>query len=172
MKLASCTISMLRALLIAFGLLVAATTTPFAQDGDATPEHISAAKAAMKATGATSRLNKILPEVSAFTKTGLIANRPDIEAEISIIVDEAAIELAARRGALEEEVAAIYTTLFTLEELTSIEAFFSSEAGEKFLLSTPNLFTQIDKASQVWRGGITRDLGRMVQEKMNEQGLQ
>ncbi len=135
-------------------------------------EHTAAAKAAMKATGATSRLNKILPEVAAFTKTGLIANRPDIESEISIIVDETAIFLAARRGPLENEVAAIYTKLFSQEELEEIGVFFASKAGEKFLSLTPSLFQKIDEASKVWRGGITRDMAKTVQEKLVEQGLQ
>lgn len=139
---------------------------------DVSEEHVAAAKAAMQATGATSRLNRILPEVAAFTKTGLIANRPDIEAEISTIVDEVAINLAGRRGPLETEVAAIYTQRFSQEELEAITAFFSSEAGTKFLTLTPRLFREIDEVSKVWRGGITRDMARMVQEKLVEQGLQ
>ena len=87
-------------------------------------EHLQAAKSAMQATGATERLDGILPEVAAFTKTGLIANRPDIEAEISQIVDEVAISIAPRRGPLEDEVALIYANLFSAEELTQIESFF------------------------------------------------
>jgi len=139
---------------------------------EVSPEHIQAAKKAMVATGATSRLDGILPEVASFTKAGLIANRPDIEAEISNIVDETAISLAARRGVLEEEVAAIYTQMFTLPELESVATFFTSEAGTKFLSLTPNLFRQVDEVSKVWRTGISRDMSKAVQEKMSEQGLQ
>ncbi|MDJ0614844.1 MAG: DUF2059 domain-containing protein [Rhizobiaceae bacterium] len=137
-----------------------------------TPEHTQAAKAAMIATGATSRLDGILPEIASFTKAGLIANRPDIEAEISSIVDETAISLAARRGVLEDEVAAIYTQIFTQAELESISGFFKSEAGIKFLNLTPSVFRQVDEVSKVWRTGITRDMARTVNEKMKEQGLQ
>ena len=143
-----------------------------AQDAEVTPEHTAAARAAMVATGATARLDKILPELAEFTKAGLIANRPDIEAEISTIVDEVAISLAPRRGPLESEVAAIYTKLFTQEELEEIGAFFSSEAGEKFLRLTPGLFREIDEASKVWRSGLTRDMAQQVQEKLKEAGLQ
>jgi hypothetical protein len=143
-----------------------------AQAQDVTPEHVKAAKSAMIATGATSRLDGILPEIASFTKAGLIANRPDIEAEISNIVDETAISLAARRGALENEVAAIYTKLFTMEELNQIETFFSSEAGIKFLGLTPRIFKRIDNVSKVWRTGITRDMNEMVNAKLKEQGLQ
>lgn len=135
-------------------------------------EHLKAAKSAMQATGATSRMDTILLEVASFTKAGLIANRPDIESQITEIVDEAAISLAPRQGSLEDEVATIYANMFSQEELTKIGEFFASEAGTKFLTATPGLFRQVDEASKVWRTGITRDLSQMVQQKLNEQGLQ
>lgn len=160
-------------LLKPFSLILALSCGVFAvQAQEISPEHTAAAKAAMIATGSTSRLDGILPEVASFTKAGLIANRPDIENEISLIVDEVAISLAARRGPLEDEVAAIYTKMFTQEELVSIEAFFTSEAGTKFLRLTPSLFQQVDAAAKVWRTGITRDMSQQVQEKLSEQGLQ
>lgn len=143
-----------------------------AQAQEITPEHTTAAKKAMVATGATSRLDKMLPEIAEFIKTGLIANRPDIESEISTIVDEEAISLAPRRGPLEDEVAKIYTKLFTQAELETIETFFSSEAGGKFLEITPILYGEIDQVSKVWRKGVARDLSTQVQEKLTAAGLQ
>lgn len=135
-------------------------------------EYKAVAKAAMKATGTTERLNRILPEVVAFTKTGLIASRPDIESEISVIVDEVAIALAARRGSLENEVSTIYTRLFTQEELEMVAEFFGSETGVKFLNLTPAVLSQVDAAAKVWRAGITRDMAVQVQERLTEAGLQ
>lgn len=135
-------------------------------------DHIKAARAAMAATGATDRLDGILPEVATFVKAGLIANRPDIESEINDIVNQVAISLAPRRGPLENEVATIYGNRFTKEELDSIEAFFSSETGVKFLTQTPTLFREVDEVSRVWREGIVRDMGAQVQEKLKEAGLQ
>jgi len=135
-------------------------------------EHVKAAREAMEATGATDRLDKILPEIATFVKAGLIANRPDIEAEISQIVNEVAISLAPRRGPLENEVAAIYGNQFTQEELETIQTFFASETGIKFLNKTPLLFREVDEVSKVWREGIARDMGQAVQEKLKEAGLQ
>ncbi|MEM7070005.1 MAG: DUF2059 domain-containing protein [Pseudomonadota bacterium] len=170
MKMGLKLISTLRALVIVSTTFGFSLSASYAQE--VTAEHTAAAKAAMVATGATTRLDKILPELSAFTKAGLITNRPDIEAEISTIVDDVAISLAARRGPLENEVAAIYTKLFTLEELQTIETFFASETGEKFLTITPRLFGEIDQVAKVWRAGITRDMSEQVQKKLTEAGLQ
>ena len=102
----------------------------------------------------------------------LIANRPDIEAEISDIVNKVAISLAPRRGPLENEVATIYGNRFTQEELETIEKFFASETGIKFLTQTPTLFREVDEVSRVWREGIVRDMNKGVQEKLKEAGLQ
>ncbi|MEO0327736.1 MAG: DUF2059 domain-containing protein [Pseudomonadota bacterium] len=134
--------------------------------------HKEAARLVMKSTGISARLDSILPEIAAFTKTGLIANRPDIENEISIIVDEAAIELAPRRGPLESEVAAIYTKLYTEDELREIGEFFAGDTGQKFLRLTTDILQQVESASRVWRNGLTRDLSQKVQEMLKEQGLQ
>ncbi len=155
---------------LALSLMVATSGSALAQE--ITPEHIKSARQAMAATGATDRLDGILPEVATFIKAGLIANRPDIESEISDIVNKVAISLAPRRGPLENEVATIYSNRFTQAELESIQTFFSSETGIKFLNQTPTLFREVDEVSRVWREGIARDMGREVQEKLKEAGLQ
>jgi len=139
---------------------------------EATAEYKQAARAAMLATGATERMDKILIELASFTKAGLIASRPDIESEITNIVDEVAISLAERRGALEQEVASIFMKFFTQEELEAISAFFGSETGVKFLRTTPALFGEVDESSRVWRDGINREMSQMVTEKLKEKGLQ
>lgn len=155
---------------LAVSLMFATSGGVFAQE--ITPDHIKAARGAMAATGATDRLDGILPEVATFIKAGLIANRPDIEAEISDIVNKVAISLAPRRGPLENEVATIYGNKFTQEELETIQTFFASETGIKFLTQTPTLFREVDEVSRVWREGIVRDMGKGVQEKLKETGLQ
>lgn len=163
-KMKSCTKA------LAICLVVAASAPVQAQE--ITPEHIKSARSAMEATGATDRLDAILPEVATFIKAGLIANRPDIEAEISDIVNKVAISLAARRGPLETEVATIYSNRFTKAELDTINEFFSSETGVKFLTETPSLFREVDEVSKVWRQGIVRDMGNKVQEELKAAGLQ
>ena len=158
------------ATVMVLSLMFATSGTVSAQE--ITPEHIKAARGAMQATGATDRLDGILPEVATFIKAGLIANRPDIEAEISDIVNKVAIGLAPRRGPLENEVATIYSNKFTQAELDTIQVFFASDTGIKFLNQTPTLFREVDEVSKVWREGIARDMGKQVQEKLKEAGLQ
>ncbi len=134
--------------------------------------HLAAAKKAIKATSSTSKLNDILPTAAARLTGQLIGNRPDIETQITLIVNESALELAARRGDLEKEAEKIYARIFTEEELLKISEFFSTEAGQKFLTELPLVIREIDKASRIWGTGITRDLSTMVNEKMKAANLQ
>ncbi|MGI9366674.1 MAG: DUF2059 domain-containing protein, partial [Rhizobiaceae bacterium] len=85
-------------------------------------------------------------------------------------VDEEAIALAARRGALEGEAARLFASTFTEEELKSIAVFFNSPAGSKYLQSTPILARELGKAARIWGAGINRDLANNVAKKLAGSG--
>ena len=142
------------------------------QAQELSPSHIAAAKKAISATNATTKLNDILPKSAAQLTGQLIGNRPDIEAEITNFVNESALEIAPRRGDLEKEVAKIYARVFTEDELLNINEFFVTDAGKKFLRELPLVVREIEKASRVWGTGVNRDLSQRVREKLKAAGLQ
>ncbi len=135
------------------------------------PEHVAAAKKTIVATNSTQKLNDILPAAAANLAGRMIESRPDIEAQITLFVNESALELAPRRGDLEKEVALIYARIFSEDELQQITEFFTTKAGEKFLTELPLIVREMGKASNVWGTGINRDLSKNVQEKIDAAGL-
>jgi hypothetical protein len=153
-----------------FALLIAGSAMmgPVAYAQDASPAHISAARKALTATKATDSFDSILLNTSANLKNNLTSNNPNLADQISIIVDEEAIALAARRGDLEQEAARLFANAFTEEELTTISTFFSSAAGQKYLDSTPILARELGKAARVWATGIARDLEAKVAPRVAE----
>jgi len=130
--------------------------------------HMAAAKKAIIATNSTSKLNDILPAASLRLTDQLISNRPDLAAQISLMVNETALELAPRRGDLQVEVAKIYGRIFKEDELLEISKFFATETGQKFLVQLPLVVREVDKASRVWGTGISRDLSQQVRRKMRD----
>ena len=146
--------------------------TSVANAQDASESHLAAAKRAIVATRSSNRLDAILPQMAEQAKADLIRNSPDKEAEITTLVDEAAISLAGRRGDLESEVMQIFARVFTEEELTAIADFYETETGKKFLSQSPIILREIDRASRVWSSGVQRDLAAAVREKMAAAGLQ
>ncbi|MCP4072602.1 MAG: DUF2059 domain-containing protein [Hyphomicrobiales bacterium] len=134
--------------------------------------HMDAAKKAISVTKATVKLNDILPTAALQLAGRLISNRPDIESQISQIVNETALELAPRRGDLQKEVASIYGRIFTEEELTAISVFFATDSGQKFLKELPLVVREVEKASRVWGTGINRDLAQTVRKKLTDANLE
>lgn len=156
---------------IAFGAaLMSVTNVANAQEISAS--HISAAKRAMTASRSTGQLDRILPQMAGEAKSEFIRNRPDKEVELSALVDEAAISVAGRRGDLENEVAQIFSKVFTEEELIAIADFYESEAGKKFLKDSPIVIRDMQAAARVWSNGLRRDLGKAIQEKLTAAGLE
>ncbi|MEO0496694.1 MAG: DUF2059 domain-containing protein [Pseudomonadota bacterium] len=129
--------------------------------------HLSVARATVKASGATSRFDLILPQLLQDVKTRFISNRPDLEAEITDVANEEAIAIAPRRADLEREVATIFARVFTEAELVELEAFYSTDTGKKLLAETDVISRQIVAASRVWANGIGRDLEINVTKTMN-----
>ncbi|WAP70047.1 DUF2059 domain-containing protein [Jiella pelagia] len=133
---------------------------PAAQAGseDISESHLKAARTAVAAIHATDQFDGILLNAATQIKSELIANRPDMEGQISNMVDDAALNLAPRRADLETEVARIYARLFSEEELSQISGFYTSEAGQKLLTQGPEATRDMLRAAEVWSRGIVRDL--------------
>lgn len=134
--------------------------------------HIDAAKKVITVTESTKQLDDILPDAAIQLATRLIQNRPDIEAQITDIANHSAIELAPRRGDLENEVAKIYARTFEEAELNAYAEFFSTPAGKKFLKELPIVVREVGKAAKVWANGINRDISIKAAEKLKAAGLQ
>jgi hypothetical protein len=155
--------------LIATLFLAAGQMSALAQEF--TESHLAAAKRAISTSDSTDRLDAILPQIAQNAKAELIRTRPDKEAEITTIVDTAAIELAPRRGDLENEIALVFARVFTEDELNQIADFYATEAGKKFLNESPVVLREIDRASQVWANGLQRDMGASIREKLVAAGF-
>nr|WP_156417793.1 DUF2059 domain-containing protein [Aureimonas sp. AU4] len=133
---------------------------------DVSPAHLAAAREAVDAIDATEQFDQILLNAATQIKAELIVNNPNLQNEISNMVDENALALAPRRGDLENEVARIYAKLFTEQELREIAQFYKSEAGRKLISQGPAASRDMMQAADVWSNGIVRDLRNSAQQGM------
>ncbi len=135
---------------------------------ETSPSHLAAARAAVDAIDTTEQFDNILMNAATQIKSDLIGSNPDMQPQISDMVDERAIALAPRRNDLETEVSRIYAKLFTEDELKAIAAFYSSEGGKKLLRQGPIATREMLAAADVWSNGILRDLRRSSSEGMSQ----
>lgn len=162
-----------RAALLAFGLgLTASAASAQTQEpaaapaAEVAPSHMQAARKAIAAVGATDQFDSILPTAAAQLKSELIRKNPDLSNVIISTVDEQTLEMVSRRGALEQEVARVYTRIFSEPELNEIAAFYQTPAGKKLLEEGPIIAREVVGAVEIWQRGIARDLARNVGDKL------
>jgi len=156
-----------RRLAAAFGtlaLVVGASLPAAAQEISDT--HLAAARAAMASLHATDQFDYVLPDAALSLKGELIQKNPDLQALITEVVDQTAFALAARRGDLEREAAAIYARAFSEAQLKEVSAFFTSETGKKLLDDTPAITRDIMRAGEIWQNGIARDLAMQAGQEL------
>ncbi|WP_244631081.1 DUF2059 domain-containing protein [Aureimonas sp. ME7] len=154
MKLSSETLR--RGLCVSAAFLALSAAPAFAQE--TSPAHLTAAREAVDALDTTEQFDQILLNAATQIKAELIVNNPNLQNEISNMVDDSALALAPRRGDLENEIARIYAKLFTEQELREIAQFYGSEAGKKLIQQGPTASREMLAAADVWSSGIVRDL--------------
>lgn len=150
-----------RAAVIAVLLSGIAMTVPVRAQ-EPSDEQIKAAREAISALGVTDQFDNILPMIAERLKASQIQAFPDLQQQISDIVDEKALELVQRRADLERESAAIYAKTFSEQELKDIAGFYHTDAGKKLLSDGPIAMRELLRAADIWGAGIDRDLNAAV----------
>lgn len=151
--------SSLRGSILALGIaLSASSASSIAMAQEFTESHLSAARDAIAALGATNQFDNILLQASDALKNELIQKDPNLQDVIIATVDETAIKLVGRRTDLEQEAARLYATAFSEAHLNEIAAFYSTDAGKNLIKEGPIVVRQMIRAAQIWQQGIARDL--------------
>ncbi|UXN04050.1 DUF2059 domain-containing protein [Bartonella sp. HY406] len=153
------------AAILGFGLLPS-----FAQS--VTEGHLQAARKAISAIHATDQFDSFLPDTARELKNELMRRDPNLQKDISEIVNEQALALVSRRADLEREAAYAYAKYFSEQELNDIAAFYNSEAGKKLLSKGPEAVGETIKAFDVWRQAIAQDLAANVGKELNAKFVQ
>lgn len=135
---------------------------------DVSAAHLDAARKAITAIGATDQFDDFLPSAARSMKMELVSKNPNLESLINTVVDEEALALAKRRGALEAEAARAYAKYFTEAELNQISTFYQSETGKKLLEKGPLAMGDTVAAFNEWRQSIARDLSTNVSKRLVE----
>lgn len=154
------------------GICLVAAATAFsalpALSQEISESHLKASRAAIAAIRVTDRFDTILPSAAITLKTELLRQNPNLEALINETVDAKTLAMAGRRGDLEREAALAFAHAFTEDELNAIAAFYSTEAGKKFIDKGPEATGEVYKAAEIWQRGVIRDLAQTVGEEMRQ----
>ena len=159
----------LAAPLVALGLWLASGGVAIAQE--ISQSHLQVAVRVARAGPSTmGDLDALLPLMSEQVQSRLIRTRPDLFREIAATVEEQALQLAARRAELDNEIARIWARRFSEAELQQIAAFFDSELGAKYKEVLPQIGEELLRASRRWSDRLAEELYTASLADMQRQG--
>src|SRR5690606_14509577 len=137
-----------------------------------TEQHLQAALDALKSARASRGFDALLPAIADRVKNQLIRIRPDLHQEISKVVEETALKLAARRSDLDNDMARGWAKSFSIEELGVIATFYRSEAGQKFAELGPAVIAETLQVAGNGSDRVGAELLEKAREELKKQGVE
>jgi len=150
--------------------------TPSAIDkpatGTPTPSHLAAARELLKLNGISQSFEASIPQFFDQVGTTLTQTRPELASDLNQVFAQLKPEFDKRADELTDKAALLYTQLISEKDLNTIDAFFKSNAGQKYVQTQPNFMKDIVVSMETWREQISTDMMTRVRVEMQKKGHQ
>ena len=156
--------AVLGAALVASGWIAGAAS---AQD-TISESHLEAAKRVAATTKVLEPFDNILPVLAEQTRTAFIQSDPTRAEEIIDVTQNVALQLAAKRADLNNQVYRFWAQAFTEEELNELAEFYSTDLGQKLTNTIPRVTQASLMASREWQDMISTEMVTMVQQELSK----
>jgi uncharacterized protein len=136
----------------------------------AAPSHTAAAIEFLNVSGVTRGFEDMIPQFLDQVRLRYVGQRP----EIAVMINEAALglvpEFVKRRDDLNHELAKIYTTRFTEDELKEMVAFYKTPAGQKLSTTQSEVLQASVPVVQAWSSKLSNDMAARIKEEVAKKG--
>jgi hypothetical protein len=158
-----------RALFIAAMMLAALSSTSSAQAPD--KARLAAAKQMMEMAGSAAQFDQVMPLMSQQMSQAFKNLAPGSATEIDDVFRQLVPRFVARKGELLDQIATLYATEMTLDELNAIVAFYKSPAGEKFASVQPKILRESMALGQRWGQRIGAEFAEEARRELKKRGI-
>jgi hypothetical protein len=158
-----------RALLIAVTMLTALSGVARTQAPDAS--RIAAAKQMMEVAGSAAQFDQVMPLMSQQMSQAFKNIAPGNATEIDDVFRQLVPKFIERKGELLDQIAALYATEMTLDELNAIVAFYKSPAGVKFAAVQPKILRDSMALGQRWGQKIGAEFADEARRELKKRGI-
>ena len=161
-----------RALLIVVTMLAALAALPgmsSAQAPDAA--RIAAAKQMMDVAGSAAQFDQVMPLMSQQMSQAFKNIAPGNATEIDDVFRQLVPKFIERKGELLDQIATLYATEMTLDELNAIVAFYRSPAGVKFASVQPKILRDSMALGQRWGQKIGAEFADEARRELKKRGI-
>jgi hypothetical protein len=130
------------------------------------PETIELARELVRLSGTGRTFDELLPTIASQAKNAFIRANPQMQLGIIDLVDRTALTLVSRRKELDESLAKVWASGFTMDEMQELVDFYSSETGKKFADLHAELLGVEMAAAQRWARSVSNELTQKVADEL------
>lgn len=159
-----------RAARLAAIAIALAVASPVAHAQQPPAAALASAKELVKVTGATTLFNPLIAGVIEQAKNLYLQQNPGLAKDLNEIGAKLRTDLTPRFSELTDEVALLYASNFTEQELKDILAFYKSPAGKKVLANQPKVVDSSMKFAQEWANKISDEVIGKMREELKKKG--
>ena len=152
---------------LAIGLIALA---PAAYGQQPSAAAMATAKELITATGATAVFSPLIAGVVEQSKLLFLQQDPGLAKDLNEISAQIRADLAPRFSELTNEVATLYATHFTEDELKAILAFYQSPVGKKLLVTQPRLIDSSMKFAGDWANKLSGEVTTKMRAELKKRG--
>jgi hypothetical protein len=132
---------------------------------------MSTAKELIAVAGATSLFSPLIAGVVEQAKVLYLQQDPSLAKDLNEISAQLRSELQSSRfSELNDEVARLYATNFSEQELKEILAFYKTPSGKKLLTEQPKVVDASMKFAQDWANKLSDQVVAMMRDELKKRG--
>jgi hypothetical protein len=150
-------------LALTLGVAAAAAQQP-------SPSAVATAKEVITAKGASGLYSPLVSGVIERSKGVLLQTNPMLSKDLNEVAAKLHKDYAPRSAEILNEVAKLYASRFTEQELKDALAFYKSPLGRKLVIEEPNILDQSMKTAQTWAEGLSQEIIAKMRAEMKKRG--
>ena len=143
---------------------------PLANAQQPSPAAISSAKELITITGATTVFSPLIAGVVEQAKVLYLQQNPALSKDLNEIATKLRADLQPRFSELTDEVARLYATNFSEQEINDILAFYKTAAGKKLLAEQPRMVDSSMKFAQDWANKLSDQVIAKMRDELKKRG--
>src|ERR1700731_1684981 len=157
---------------LALASVPASAQQPAPAKPPASPTAIAAAKEILTMKNASAMYAQAVPSVVEQTKTSLLQSNLNYQKDLNEVAVIVAQSLAGREKEIGEQMAKIYASDFTEQELKDLVTFYKTALGQKLLAAEPKAIQLSMAYMNQWAQGFAEIVNAQFRAEMRKRGKQ
>jgi|GEM_PF-586551 len=137
-----------------------------------TPSHLAAARELLKLNGISRSFEASIPQFFDQVGSTITQTQPELASDLSKVFTQLKPEFDKKADDLTDKAAHLYTRLLSEQDLNTINAFFKTDAGKKYVQTQSDFMRDVVVIMESWREQISTDMMTRVRVEMAKKGHQ